>query len=92
MNNEDQLEKIAILCFQDAVSLIFPATLSRRQGLLRSDVELTGRVAEDFNIDQGRQLANSEWIGRLEHLGVKISMDGRGRWMGSSTLRHFAAS
>ena len=36
---------------------------------------------EIFNTDQGCQFTSAEWTGRLLDLGVKISMDGRGRWM-----------
>ena len=41
----------------------------------------TGRVPEIFNTDQGCQFTSEEWIGRLTDLGLRISMDGRGRWM-----------
>jgi putative transposase len=41
----------------------------------------TGRVPEIFNTDQGCQFTSAEWTSRLLGLGVKISMDGRGRWM-----------
>jgi putative transposase len=41
----------------------------------------TGKVPEIFNTDQGCQFTSEEWTGRLTGLGVKISMDGRGRWM-----------
>lgn len=41
----------------------------------------TGRTPEIFNTDQGCQFTSAEWTERLEELGVKISMDGRGRWM-----------
>ena len=41
----------------------------------------TGRVPEIFNTDQGCQFTSAEWTGRLSELGVKISMDGKGRWM-----------
>ncbi len=40
-----------------------------------------GCTPEIFNTDQGCQFTSVEWTGRLEQLGVKISMDGRGRWM-----------
>lgn len=40
-----------------------------------------GRVPEIFNTDQGAQFKGVEWIGRLTALEVRISMDGRGRWM-----------
>ena len=42
---------------------------------------LDGRVPGIFNTDQGCQFTSAEWTGRLLGLGVKISMDGRGRWM-----------
>jgi len=41
----------------------------------------TGTVPEIFNTDQGCQFTSSEWTGRLKELGIKISMDGKGRWM-----------
>jgi len=41
----------------------------------------TGKVPEIFNTDQGSQFTSAEWTGRLTELGVKISMDGKGRWM-----------
>jgi putative transposase len=40
-----------------------------------------GVVPKIFNTDQGCQFTSDEWIARLTELGVKISMDGRGRWM-----------
>ncbi len=40
-----------------------------------------GCTPEIFNTDQGCQFTSMEWTGRLEGLGVKISMDGKGRWM-----------
>jgi putative transposase len=41
----------------------------------------TGKRPEIFNTDQGCQFTSAEWTGRLTDLGVKISMDGKGRWM-----------
>ena len=41
----------------------------------------SGRVPEIFNTDQGSQFTGMEWTGRLTALEVKISMDGKGRWM-----------
>ncbi len=41
----------------------------------------TGQVPEIFNTDQGCQFTSAEWTGKLLGLGIKISMDGRGRWM-----------
>lgn len=41
----------------------------------------TGNVPGIFNTDQGCQFTSAEWTGRLLELGMKISMDGKGRWM-----------
>ncbi|MBK1835769.1 transposase family protein, partial [Roseibacillus ishigakijimensis] len=41
----------------------------------------TGAVPGIFNTDQGCQFTSGEWIGRLEEKGVRVSMDGKGRWM-----------
>lgn len=48
---------------------------------LENALTSTGRVPEIFNTDQGCQFTSAQWTGRLNQLGVKISMDGRGRWM-----------
>jgi putative transposase len=40
-----------------------------------------GVVPAYFNTDQGSQFTGAEWIGRLTELDVRISMDGKGRWM-----------
>ena len=34
-----------------------------------------------FNTDQGSQFTSPQWTGRLEKLGIRVSMDGKGRWM-----------
>ncbi len=36
---------------------------------------------EIFNTDQGSQFTGGEFTGTLERAGIRISMDGRGRWM-----------
>lgn len=36
---------------------------------------------EIFNTDQGSQFTSQEWIERLESLEIRVSMDGKGRWM-----------
>ena len=36
---------------------------------------------EIFNTDQGSQFTSGAFTGRLETAGVRISMDGRGRWL-----------
>ncbi len=34
-----------------------------------------------FNTDQGGQFTSAAFTGRLEAAGVRVSMDGRGRWL-----------
>ncbi len=48
---------------------------------LDNAMKSTGCVPEIFNTDQGSQFTSAEWTGRLLGHGIKISMDGRGRWM-----------
>ena len=48
---------------------------------LEMAVQTAGRVPEIMNSDQGSQFTASEWTGRLEELGVAVSMDGRRRWL-----------
>jgi putative transposase len=48
---------------------------------LGNALETTGKVPEIFNTDQGCQFTSEEWTGRLLDRGIKISMDGKGRWM-----------
>ncbi|GAB4169842.1 MAG: hypothetical protein Fur0032_08500 [Terrimicrobiaceae bacterium] len=38
-------------------------------------------LPEIFNTDQGSQFTSPEWTGRIEALGIEVSMDGKGRWM-----------
>jgi putative transposase len=48
---------------------------------LNHALRTTGKIPDIFNTDQGCQFTSAEWTGRLLELGIKISMDGRGRWM-----------
>jgi putative transposase len=48
---------------------------------LKKALENTGTIPEIFNTDQGCQFTSVEWISMLLALGIKISMDGKGRWM-----------
>jgi len=34
-----------------------------------------------FNTDQGSQFTSADWIDELKANNIKISMDGKGRWM-----------
>jgi putative transposase len=48
---------------------------------LKEAVATAGTVPEIFNTDQGCQFTSNDWIHAVEGLGIKVSMDGRGRWM-----------
>jgi putative transposase len=50
-------------------------------GALDKALKSTDEVPEIFNTDQGSQFTSAEWTGRLLGLDIKISMDGKGRWM-----------
>jgi putative transposase len=41
---------------------------------------------EIFNTDQGAQFTSDSWIDVLEGAGVRISMDGKGRWVDNVLL------
>ena len=34
-----------------------------------------------FNTDQGSQFTSAEWVGALTSRGIRISMDGKGKWI-----------
>jgi putative transposase len=50
--------------------------------------EALGRFGtpEIFNTDQGSQFTSPRFTGLLQQAGVRISMDGRGRWMDCETI------
>ena len=41
----------------------------------------SGRRPKIFNTDQGSQFTSAEWTKEIESKGIKVSMDGKGRWM-----------
>lgn len=47
---------------------------------LESAIRLYG-VPDIFNTDQGSQFTSTDFIAVLKKYGIKISMDGKGRWM-----------
>ena len=48
---------------------------------LRDARAKAGCWPENMNTDQGSQFTGQDWIGELKEAGVRISMDGKGRWM-----------
>jgi putative transposase len=48
----------------------------------RAAVAVAGRAPEIMNTDQGAQFTSTDWIEEMKkHEGLKISMDGKGRWV-----------
>jgi putative transposase len=62
-----------------AVSNTMDAALTREA--LENAVKNCQKLPEIFNTDHGSQFTSPEWVGKLEGLGIKVSMDGKGRWM-----------
>ena len=48
---------------------------------LRRAMSVTGRKPTIFNTDQGSQFTGQDWITELQAQDIKVSMDGKGRWM-----------
>ena len=44
-------------------------------------VENSGTTPEIFNTDQGSQFTSLEWVKHLQSHDIKVSMDGKGRWL-----------
>lgn len=49
----------------------------------------TGRKPEIFNTDQGSQYTSEAWLEAIESNGIKVSMDGRGRWQDNVRMERF---
>jgi len=47
----------------------------------RKAVAATGRAPTIMNTDQGSQYTSDAWIGEMRSRGIKVSMDGKGRWV-----------
>lgn len=62
-----------------AISNTMDSRLTERA--LEAAVAKSQGLPEIFNTDQGSQFTSPEWTGRLEGLGIRVSMDGKGRWM-----------
>ena len=45
-----------------------------------------------MNSDQGSQFTGHEWTNALSEAGVKISMDGRGRWIDNRMIERLWGS
>jgi len=47
---------------------------------LRRAITSTGRTPGILNTDQGSQFTSEEWISTVKGHGIRVSMDGKGRW------------
>lgn len=70
-----------------AVSNTPDATLTLEA--LEQALAATGCVPEIMNTDQGCQYTSAAWLQRLDALGVRISMDGKGRWLDNVVVERF---
>lgn len=61
------------------MSWVIPPSRAR----LRQALAVTGRAPGIFNADHGCQFTGTAWIRELERAKVRVSMDGKGRWMGN---------
>ena len=44
---------------------------------------------EILNTDQGSQFTSLAWVSRVEEEGIRVSMDGKGRWADNITIERF---
>lgn len=58
-------------------------------GALNRAVERAGGVPNIVNSDQGSQYTSKPWRERLEELDIRISMDGKGRWIDNVYIERF---
>jgi putative transposase len=56
---------------------------------LRDAIRSTGRRPEIFNTDQGSQFTSKLWTDALKTEGIRISMDGKGRWVDNVVIERF---
>lgn len=56
--------------------------------MLRNTLE-KGIQPEIINTDQGVQFTSTAWVGLVESQGIKVSMDGKGRWADNVYIERF---
>ena len=57
--------------------------------VLEEALSSQSEIPEVFNTDQGCQFTSLSWSERLKEKGIKISMDGRGRWIDNVVVERF---
>lgn len=72
---------VAVIDWFSRYVLSWELSVSMESAFCLSALEwaLVGSRPEIFNTDQGPQFTSSDFTGKLEEVGVRISMDGRGR-------------
>lgn len=55
---------------------------------LKRAIKVSG-VPEIMNTDQGSHFTSEKWISSLRQAGIKISMDGKGRWIDNVIVERF---
>lgn len=56
---------------------------------LREAIASSGHRPEIFNTDQGAQFTSKLWLDALRSEGIRISMDGKGRWIDNVIIERF---
>jgi len=56
---------------------------------LNKAVNTSGKIPDILNSDQGSQSTSEKWVTRLNELGIRISMDGKGRWLDNVLIERF---
>lgn len=57
-------------------------------GILKKGIK-TYNNPKIINTDQGSQFTSKEWISKLKNSNIKISMDGKGRWIDNVRIERF---
>jgi putative transposase len=60
--------------------LLYVGTLVRLSRARAGPGNLDGGISDIFNTDQGSQFTSSDFTRLLKDNGIRISMDGQGRW------------
>lgn len=83
--HEGHVYLVAIMDWQTRAVLSWRVSTTMDAGFCvaayREALRVAGRAPDIMNTDQGSQFTGEEWIGAVEASGVRVSMDGKGRWM-----------
>jgi len=77
------------VCSRYVVSWRLSNTMDTHFCLEMLEEALRYACPEIINSDQGSQFTSYEWTKRVKEVGVKISMDGKGRWVDNIIIERF---